>query len=118
MSMSYERLIVFQVEFRSAFNAVGVKLSTVIGASSLIYAAIAYYSFDEEFYMQSIIDSYAEFEESLLWWLEDIYSELYNLFDHIRAYHRGNHFKEVFYDPEDGSLYVASDKGSVLSGDF
>lgn len=118
MSMPSERLIVFHLEFKSAFNAVGLKLSTAIGASSLIYAAIAYYSFDDEFYMQSIIDSYSEFEDSLIWWLEDIYTECYNLFGHIRAYHRGNHFKEVFYDTEDGSLYVASDKSPVFPGDF
>lgn len=115
MRLNSNRLIVLELEYNRAFSMLGQQLAEELGAQFLIYAAVAYYSFDEEFYMQSVIDSNPQREESIMWWLDDIYSELYNFFENIRTYHSGNQIEEVVFDSEVDTIYVSSRTSSMFS---
>jgi hypothetical protein len=93
---------------------IGRSLADKLGASELLYAAVAYFSFDEEFYAQSMIDANPELEEEIMWWLDDIYSNLYNLFGHIRTYHHGKNLEHVVFDDEGEALYVSGTARALL----
>ena len=92
----------------------GDKLAQHLGASELLYAAVAYYSFDEQFFAQTFIDNNPELEEDIMWWLDDIYSSFYNYFEHIKAYHHGKDLEHVVFDDADSALYVSSTSRPVL----
>jgi hypothetical protein len=65
----------------------GKKLADHIGASALLYAAIAYFVFDDAFYLEDINDNNPDMEEELNWWCDDIYSTFYTLFDNLRTFY-------------------------------
>ncbi|MNB58685.1 hypothetical protein D3C87_364130 [compost metagenome] len=65
----------------------GAKLADQIGASALLYAAIAYFVFDEAYFLEDISDNNPELLEELTWWCEDIYSTFYKLFENLRTFY-------------------------------
>ncbi|MNZ13963.1 hypothetical protein D3C78_308760 [compost metagenome] len=65
----------------------GRKLADQIGASALLYAAIAYFVFDESFYLEDLSDNYPDLNEELTWWCDDIYSTFYDLFQNLRTFY-------------------------------
>lgn len=76
----------------------GETLADQIGASALLYAAIAYFVFDDEFFIEDLTENYPERYDEIMWWLEDIHSTFYELFGNIRVYyetteeaHRASH---------------------------
>lgn len=94
----------------------GQKLADHIGASGLLYAAIAYFSFDESFFAESLIDNYPEMEEELLWWLDDIYVSLYNFFENVRKFFDGNYIDKFIYDDGEETVYITGTPRPVLYG--
>lgn len=65
----------------------GRGLAEQIGASALLYAAIAYFVFDESFFLEDISENYPELEEPLIWWCDDIYSTFYTIFENLRKFY-------------------------------
>lgn len=65
----------------------GKKLADHIGASALLYAAIAYFVFDDSFYLEDINENNPDMEEELMWWCDDIYSTFYTLFENLRTFY-------------------------------
>jgi len=65
----------------------GRGLAEQIGASALLYAAIAYFVFDEPFFLEDISENYPDQEESLIWWCDDIYSSFYAIFENLRKFY-------------------------------
>lgn len=65
----------------------GDGLAERMGASALLYAAIAYYVFCDTFYLDDMTDNDPDIAEDLVWWLEDIYSSFYDLFSNLRKYY-------------------------------
>lgn len=65
----------------------GRGLADHIGASALLYAAIAYFVFDDSFYLEDIVENNPDLEEDLQWWCEDIYSSFYTIFDNLRTFY-------------------------------
>lgn len=65
----------------------GRRLAEQIGASALLYAAIAYFVFDESFFLEDISENYPELEEPLIWWCDDIYSTFYTIFENLRKFY-------------------------------
>lgn len=65
----------------------GRKLADQIGASALLYAAVAYFVFDDAFFLEDISENNPELEEELTWWCEDIFSTLYDLFMNLRKFY-------------------------------
>lgn len=92
----------------------GIKLAERIGASELLYAAVALFSFDDSGVAEAIIDSNGLLEEDILWWLDDILSSLCNLFSHVRTFHNGQELDEVVFDSEEEALYITSKTRPLL----
>lgn len=65
----------------------GKKLADQIGASALLYAAIAYFVFDDSFFLEDIADNNPDLQEELTWWCDDIYSTFYTLFENLRTFY-------------------------------
>ncbi len=117
MSSMIPKLLIERLEYADVFNRIGQELADQLGASVLLYAAIAYFSFDEEFHAQSLLDNHSELEEEIMWWLDDVYSSYYNFFRNLRTYHDGNTLTQVVYESDDGSIYIQSDPPApVYSG--
>lgn len=108
MSSMIPRLLIERLEYADVFSSLGHRLADQLGASVLLYAAISYYAFDEEFNAQSLIDNHSELEEEIMWWLEEIFTSHCNFFRDIRTYHDGNDLTQIVYEPSDGSLYIES----------
>lgn len=100
----------------------GKKLADHIGASALLYAAIAYFVFDDSFYLEDIKENNPDLEEELHWWCEDIYSSFYTLFENLRTFYETSDkssgasenwrtrkpfhlLKVVYYEPDE-DLYI------------
>jgi len=65
----------------------GKMLADRIGASALLYAAVAYFVFDESFYIDDMLEHHPELHEEIMWWLEDICPTFYDLFTNLRTYY-------------------------------
>lgn len=65
----------------------GHGLAEHIGASALLYAAVAYFVFDDSFFLEDIAENNPELQEELHWWCEDIYSSFYTIFDNLRTFY-------------------------------
>lgn len=79
--------ISLSVPYDQAFSMIGVTLAEQLGATPLIYAAIAYFVFDDAFFMDDIIENTPDRTDELQWWCEDFYSEFYYLIDGLRIYY-------------------------------
>lgn len=108
MSLTNERLLILPFDGAEVFSSTGAWLAEELGASALLYAAVAYFSFDDEFPAQQMMDNHAELHKQILWWLEDIYTSVAYLFQMVRDYHAGNVLNEVVYDPDSEALYTTS----------
>lgn len=93
---------------------IGMKLADLIGASELLYAAVALFSFDDSGPGEAIIDANGKLEEDILWWLDDILSSHCNLFQHVRTFHHGQELDEVVFDSEEAALYISSKARPVV----
>jgi hypothetical protein len=104
----------------------GKKLADHMGASALLYAAIAYFVFDDSFYLEDITDNNPDMEEELQWWCDDIYSTCYTLFDNLRTFYEttdkssgsGTNWRTrkpfrlltvVYYEPDE-DLYIQASR--------
>lgn len=87
---------------------IGMKLAALIGASELLYAAVALFSFDDSGPGEAVIDANGKLEEDIIWWLDDILSSHCNLFQHVRTFHNGQELDEVVFDTEEEALYISS----------
>lgn len=65
----------------------GESLAECIGASALLYAAIAYFVFDDSYYMDDIIENNPDIEDQLRWWLDDIQSSFFEIITNLRRYY-------------------------------
>lgn len=104
----------------------GKKLADHIGASALLYAAIAYFVFDDSFYLEDINENNPDLEEELNWWCDDIYSTFYTLFDNLRTFYEttdkpsgsGQNWRtrkpfsllKVVYSEDDEDLYIQASR--------
>lgn len=104
----------------------GKKLADHIGASALLYAAIAYFVFDDAFYLEDINDNNPDMEEELNWWCDDIYSTFYTLFENLRTFYEttdkssgaGQNWRtrkpfsllKVVYAEDDEDLYIQASR--------
>lgn len=116
MSLNRNNLLIIPFEHSGAFSSLGDKLAQRLGASELLYAAVAYYSWENELFAQSLIDNNPELTEEIMWWLEDILTSYYSLFNHIRTFHNGQDLDQVVYDAPEETLYVSSKARPVFCG--
>ncbi|MNO19219.1 hypothetical protein D3C76_89470 [compost metagenome] len=65
----------------------GRKLADIIGASALLYAAVAYFVFDDAFFLEDLSENYPDLEEDLTWWCDDFYAEHYTLLQNLRIFY-------------------------------
>jgi len=65
----------------------GDSLAGCIGASAMLYAAIAYFVFDEAFYIEDLLENHPEEEDEIRWWLDDIQSTFFDVFTNLRRYY-------------------------------
>lgn len=79
--------IVLTLPYKQAFNMFGESLAECIGASALLYAAIAYFVFDDSYYMDDIIENNPDIEDQLRWWLDDIQSSFFEIITNLRRYY-------------------------------
>lgn len=93
---------------------IGQKLAARIGASELLYAAVALFSFEDSGPGEAIIDANGKLEEDIIWWLDDVLSSYYNLFEHVRTFHNGQELDEVVFDSEEETLYISSKARPVV----
>lgn len=87
MSSTGPLSIILNLPYDGAFNMLGSNLAEHIGASPLLYAALAYFVFDESFFLEDLSDNYPELEEDLMWWLEDFYSSHYRMIEDLRIFY-------------------------------
>lgn len=93
---------------------IGQKLAARIGASELLYAAVALFSFEDSGPGEAIIDANGKLEEDIIWWLDDVLSSYYNLFEHVRTFYNGQELDEVVFDSEEETLYISGKARPVL----
>ncbi len=103
--------IALTLPYDQAFQFVGGPLADQLGASALLYAAIAYYVFDDSFFAEDLLDHHPEDQEALLAWLQDLYDNVGSLFDSLRAYYERQtissyHLLQVYYRRDAEELYV------------
>lgn len=65
----------------------GGKLADHIGATPLLYAALAYFVFDESFFLEDLAENYPELDYELSEWLEAFYCDQYDLIEELRKYY-------------------------------
>lgn len=87
MSLTGLRSIILNLPFDVAFRMLGSKIAEQIGATPLLYAALAYFVFDESFFLEDLSDHYPELESDLNWWLEDFYSDFHVVLEDLRHYY-------------------------------
>lgn len=87
MSLTGLRSIILNLPFDVAFRMLGSKIAEQIGATPLLYAALAYFVFDESFFLEDLSDNYPDLESDLNWWLEDFYSDYYSVLNDLRIYY-------------------------------
>lgn len=114
MSLARSNLLILPLEHSEAFSSLGMKLAKRIGASELIYAAVALFSFDDSSVAEAIIDSNGFLEHDIINWLEDALTSLAHLFNHARNFHDGQELDEVVFDVEAEALYISSKARAVL----
>lgn len=114
MSLTRNSLLILPLEPSEAFSTHGDQLAKLIGASELLYAAVALFSFDDSGAGEAIIDANGLLEEDILWWLDDVLSSHCNLFEHVRTFHNGQELDEVVFDPEEEALYISSKARPML----
>lgn len=65
----------------------GGDLAERIGASPMLYAALAYFVFDESFFLEDLSENYPEQEQDLIWWLESFFADHYRTIEQLRMYY-------------------------------
>lgn len=78
----------------------GDGLADRIGASALLYAALAYFVFDESYFLEDLSENYPELTDELMWWLEDFYSNYYQMIEDLRTLY------ETSIGPTERSGYI------------
>lgn len=98
---------------------IGATLADQLGATPLIYAAIAYFVFDDAFFMEDIIENTPDRIDELQWWCEDFYSEFYYLINDLRTYYDTSSYSDgkgsyqlltVTYDSDEESIFVRASR--------
>lgn len=105
--------------YNQAFSMIGAMLAEQLGATSLLYAAIAYFVFDDAFYMEDIIENTPDRIDEIQWWCDDIYSEFHYLIDGLRIYYDTSSYSSgkrpyqlltVTYDRDEESIFVRASR--------
>lgn len=89
-----------------------------LGASPLIYAAIAYYVFDDPFFAEDIIEHNPDYVEHVLVWLENLYTACGPLINQLRAYYENDtlyssttppfYLLSTYYEPDSEDLLIVA----------
>lgn len=116
MAFTRNTLLILPLEPSEVFSANGQLLANRLGASELVYAAVAMLSFDDTGVAESMIDSNPLLEYDIIYWLEDVLTSLAQLFLNIRTFHNEQELDEVVYDVAAETLYVTSKAPVVFYG--
>jgi hypothetical protein len=114
MSLIRKDLLILPLEYTEVFCERGDKLAKLVGASALLYAAIAMISFDNTGPAEAIIDSSGLVPEDIIWWLEDVMITNPHLFQNVRTFHHGQELVHVLFEAGDSTLYVSSTARPLL----
>lgn len=87
MSLTGLRSIILNLPYEVAFGMFGGKLADHIGATPLLYAALAYFVFDESFFLEDLVENYPELDYELSQWLEAFYCDQYHYIEELRKYY-------------------------------
>lgn len=109
--------IAIRLPFDEAFQTFGETLAERLGASALLYAAIAYYVFDDSFFVEDLIDHNPELAEPIVAWMEDLYCAFGNILYQLRVYYA----KDTFHSESESTYqllkvnYVSTDEDLYVS---
>lgn len=123
MSSDSTLSITLNLTYDVAFNMLGDKLAVHIGASALLYAALAYFVFDESFFLEDLVEHYPDMDSELSAWIEDFYIAQYDMIEQLRIfygtslstppcrqYHRKAPYRLllVIYSAADESIFIGA----------
>ncbi|MNP89027.1 hypothetical protein D3C85_14230 [compost metagenome] len=117
--------IVLTLSKEKAFDESGRKLLDLIGASAMLYAAVAYFVFDDSFFAEDLIENYGDNASDIVAWLEHLYATCETMITGLRVYYETtdklepagtgqntNSYKliRVTFSPEDEYIFIRASK--------
>lgn len=73
--------------YETAFDMASRDLADHIGASALLYAALAYFVFDEDYFLEDLSTNYPELNNELMCWLEAFVTDQSTMIEHLRKFY-------------------------------
>ena len=105
------RTLILSIDYDEAFAALDDELVRCFSAPSLIFAAVAFLIYDDDFYVSDLIDKDTGYDNQLLYWIERFGdanpAQITYLKDWARSCGPTFHLASVEYSQRSGDLSVS-----------